>query len=225
MNRLMISIIACGLAVAGLSACSDTSPHKTKSVTYQESSPVHTLVIKGNVGDIKVSGEGTSVNVTEQHRFQSVDPVTSHALTDGTLTLSYTCNDAQCTVDYTVVVPAGTEVQISDSTGDITLAKLAGTVDATTGVGKITADGLSGPQAHLTTDTGDVMATFTASPSSVVAQASTGDVKIAVPHTAKYAVDGHATTGEVHVDVPQDAGSADTITAKVGTGNVTVADA
>lgn len=225
MNRPMITVAACGLAVAGMSACSSTKPHKNKTVSYQESSPVRRLVIKGDVGDIEVTGGGTSVSVTEKHRFQKVDPVTSHTVADGTLTLSYSCNDPQCGVDYTVKVPAGTAVQISDSTGDVKLSQLSGAVEATTGSGKIAAEGLSSPQAQFTTDAGDVVAAFTKSPSAVNAKVSTGDVTFTLPTSTKYAVDAHATTGEVHVDVPQDADAANRITAKVGTGNVTVTHA
>ncbi|MFI1166890.1 DUF4097 family beta strand repeat-containing protein [Streptomyces sp. NPDC020801] len=225
MNRLVITVAACGLAVAGLSACSSTKPHKNKTVSYQENAPVRTLVIKGDVGDIEVSGGGTSVSVTEKHRFQKVEPVTSHTVANGTLTLGYSCNDPQCGVDYMVKVPAGTAVQISDSTGDIKLSQLSGAVEATTGSGKIAADGLSSPQAQFTTDTGDVEAGFAKSPWAASVKVSTGDVTFTLPTSTKYAVDAHSTTGEVHVEVPQDADAANRITAKVGTGNVTVSHA
>ncbi|MGW0207066.1 DUF4097 family beta strand repeat-containing protein [Streptomyces sp. NPDC003233] len=222
MNRLVITVAACGLAVAGLSACSSTKPHQNKTVSYQENAPVRTLVIKGDVGDIAVSGGGTSVSVTEKHRFQKTEPVASHTVANGTLTLSYSCNDPQCGVDYTVKVPAGTTVQLSDSTGDVKLSQLTGAVEATTGDGNITAEGLSSPQAQFTTDTGDVVAGFAKSPSVANAKVSTGDVTFTLPTSAKYAVDAHSTTGEAHVEVPQDADAANRITAKVGTGNVTV---
>lgn len=225
MNRLVITVAACGLAVAGLSACSSTQPHKTKTVSYQETSPVRTLVIKGDVGDIEVTGAGSSVSVTEKHRYQKTEPATSHKMDNGTLTLGYSCDDPQCGVDYTVKVPVGTAVQITDDTGDVKLSRLAGAVDVTTDSGKITAEGLSSSKARFTTDTGDVDAGFVKSPSAASAKVSTGDVTFTLPTSAKYAVNAHSTTGEVHVDVPQDADAANRITVKAETGNVTVSHA
>ncbi len=122
-------------------------------------------------------------------------------------------------------VPAGTAVQISDSTGDIKLSQLSGAVEATTGSGKIAAEGLPSSQVQFTTDTGDVVAGFAKSQTAVNAKVSTGDVTFTVPTSTKYAVDVHSTTGAVHVDVPQDTDAANRITAKVETGNVTVAHA
>jgi DUF4097 and DUF4098 domain-containing protein YvlB len=225
MNRLVITVAAGGLAVAGLSACSSMQPHKSKTVSYRENSPVHTLVIKGDVGDIKVSGGGSSVSVTEEHRFQEAEPVTSHAVADGTLTLGYSCNDPQCEVDYTVMVPAGTAVRLGDHTGDIALSRLSGTIEATTGSGNIAARSLSSPQVQFTAHTGDVVAGFTKSPSAVNAEVSTGDVTFTLPTSTEYAVNAHSALGEVHVEVPQDTDGTSRITAKVGTGNVTVSHA
>jgi hypothetical protein len=225
-NRLLITVAVCGLAVAGLSACSSTDQQQTKTVSYQESSPVQSLVVKGIVGDIQViGGDGTSVSVTEKHRFDKTEPVASHTVVNGTLTLSYTCGDSHCGVDYTVTVPAGTKVQVTDSTGDVRLSRLAGTVQATTGASQISADGLTSPQVQLTTTTGDITVGFTRAPSSVTANVITGDVQFTVPTSVKYAVDAHADIGEVHVDVPQDPDGANKIYAKVGTGNVTVTNA
>ncbi|MEU6895320.1 DUF4097 family beta strand repeat-containing protein [Streptomyces sp. NPDC046557] len=223
-RRLLITVAACGLSMVGLSACSSAEEHKTKTVNYEETAPVRTLVIKGTVGDIKVSGEATSVSVTEKHSYQTAEPVASHSLVDGTYTLSYTCPDSKCGVDYTVQVPAGTAVQVTSETGDINLSKLTGGIGARTGTGRIEATDLSSPQVQLTTDTGDVTAGFVKSPSSVSAKVSTGDVRIAVP-AGQYAVDARSESGDVHVEVPQAADSSSKIIAKTDTGSVTVSNA
>lgn len=218
LHRLAVTV-GCGLCLAGLSACS--SADRTKTVSFEESSPVRTLVIKGQTGDIRVSVGGSAVSVTQKYSYQTAEPVGSHTLADGVLTLSYTCSDSNCGVDYTVQVPAGTAVDISSDTGNVTLSQLTAAVDVQTGTGEITANGLYSSRVQLTADTGDVTAGFAKSPASLSADVSTGDVSISVP-AGEYAVNAQATTGDVNVQVPWQAGSGNTITVKVGTGDVTV---
>lgn len=227
-NRLIVAI-GCGLSLAGLSACSSSSqpglgPLQTeqrRTVNFQENSLVSTLVVKGQTSDVRVSSGGPGVSVAQAESFQTTAPIVSHTLTDGVLTLSYSCSDPDCAVDYTVEVPTGTAVRISDGTGDITLSDLTAQVQAQTGTGQIIARGLSSSRAEFTTGTGDIQADFTHSPSALSANASTGDVRLSVP-TDQYAVNAQAATGQVTVSVNQDKNSGNVITVKVGTGDVTV---
>lgn len=185
---------------------------------------MRTLVIKGQTGDIRVNDGGNAVSVTQKYSYKTAGPVGSPTLADGVLTLSYTSSDSNCGVDYTVQVPTGTAVDISSGTGDVTLSQLTAAVDVQTGTGEITTNGLSSPRVQLTVGTGDIKAGLTKSPSALSADVSTGDVSISVP-AGEYAVDAQATTGDVNVKVPREAGSANTITVKVGTGDVTISNA
>ena len=80
-----------------------------------------------------------------------------------------------CLVDLTLTVPAAADLKVSDPYGSVSVAGVSGTlrlhsdsgdvavrdvsrgsVDATSGYGRVTADGISARQVHLHTDSGNV---------------------------------------------------------------------
>ncbi|MCQ4081357.1 DUF4097 domain-containing protein [Streptomyces sp. RB6PN25] len=215
--------VLCAVAGLVLTACSgiDVEQEHHKTVSYGVSTPVRKLVVKGRTGDIHVTGGGGgTVSVTETQDYRNAPPHTTHATSGSTLTLTYDCSD--CGVSYDVHVPAGTAVDVTDDTGSVTLSGLGGPVQASTGTGDVTADGLTSSQARLTAETGDVHAGFDASPATVYATADTGNVGVTVPQGGAYAVDAVADTGDVRVNVTTAGDSAHSITAHAGTGDVTV---
>jgi DUF4097 and DUF4098 domain-containing protein YvlB len=163
---------------------------------------------------------GSTVSVTERQNYKSAPPHTTHTTDDGTLTLTYNCDD--CGVDYDVRVPTGTTVYVTENTGAVSLTGIGGPVTANTDTGTITGTQLTAEQARLTTHTGGVRATFSRPPSVVHATSQTGSVNIAVPRGTRYAVQAGARTGKVNVSVDRADDSPHAITAKTGTGNVTV---
>lgn len=235
MKRLVCLCRLCAvavLAVLALTACSgisgiDVQQEHRKTVRYEVNAPVRTLVVKGTTGDVHVTGGAGSVSVTETQVYRDAPPHTTHATTGAssrrTLTLTYDCSD--CGVSYDVHVPSGTAVDITDDTGSITLSGLAGPVQARTGTGDVSADGLTSAQTRLTAETGDVHATFGATPTTVYATADTGNVGVTVPQGGAYAVDAVADTGDVRVNVTTTPDTGHSITAHAGTGDVTVGTA
>ncbi|MFI1362231.1 DUF4097 family beta strand repeat-containing protein [Streptomyces griseochromogenes] len=208
-------------AVVLLSACSTLDPDKHRVVGYGVSAPVHKLVIKGGTGDVRVTGGGSTVRVTERQSYRSAPPHTTHSTAaDGTLTLTYDCQD--CGVDYDVRVPTGTAVSVDEGTGDVSLTALGGPVKADTGTGTITGTRLTAQEARLTTQTGGVRAAFSRPPAVVHATTQTGSVDIAVPRGTPYAVQAGAQTGKVDVGVDRADDSPRSITARAQTGDVTV---
>ncbi len=214
--------IATAIAVAAvlLSACSTLAPDRHREVSYGLSAPVHKLVIEGHTGSVRVTGGGSTVSVTERQNYKSAPPHTTHTTTDGTLTLSYDCQD--CGVDYDVRVPTGTTVTVTADTGDVSLTAIGGPVTASSDTGTVTGDQLATSQAHLTSETGDVRASFTHAPATVYAATQTGSVDVTVPPGTPYAVHASAQTGKVHTGVAQADNSPHVITAKAETGDVTV---
>ncbi|MCQ4044272.1 DUF4097 family beta strand repeat-containing protein [Streptantibioticus rubrisoli] len=212
-------ILLFGAAVL-LSACSGPAPEKHRTVSYGVRDSVRKLVIQGHTGNVRVTGGGSTVSVTERQNYQSAPPHTTHTTADGTLTLTYDCQD--CGVDYDVRVPTGTAVSVTANTGDVTISAMGGLVTASTDTGSVTGDRLASGQAHLTSETGDVRATFDHTPSTVYATSQTGSVHVTVPRGTPYAVQASAQTGKVSVDVTRDDHSPHTITAKAETGDVTV---
>ncbi|MCX4748452.1 DUF4097 domain-containing protein [Kitasatospora sp. NBC_01287] len=212
-----------GFVAVGMAGCFWSGAQQHKDVGYAIDQPVRTLVIQGRTGNIRVVGAGSAVRVSEHQDYQHQQPVSTHTVADGTLTLTYSCPD-DCGIDYQVDVPAGTAVRISAGTGDVHLSGLSAEVRAATGTGQVEALGLTSGTATLTSDTGDVSATFTTAPGSLTATTATGNVKVVLPNGG-YAVTAEADTGSVKVTVPQDAASGHAIDARSSTGDVTVTHA
>lgn len=215
----LTAVVVGTLATAALSACS--GPQQHQDVSYAVKAPVNVLVVRGVTGDIDVQGGAAQVGVVEHLTYGDTAPRTSHQVDNGTLTLSYT-GGSDAGVSYTVDVPTGTRVEVTDTTGRITLSGLAGDVTATDTNGDVQASGLSAATVRLTTATGNVHAEFQAAPSRVDAGTTTGDVSIGLPSGSSYAVAAHTGTGSTQVKVDQAAGSSHAIAAHTSTGQVSV---
>ncbi|MDH6136544.1 hypothetical protein P3T37_005972 [Kitasatospora sp. MAA4] len=218
--RLLTTTGITAFVAVGMSGCFLGDDQK-QDVSYGVSGQVRTLVIEGHTGDVKVTGGGTAVEVTEHQNYRDKPPATTHAVVDGTLTLTYDCSG--CGVGYDVQVPAGTVVKVQAETGNVLLAGLTADVQAATRTGDVGASGLgSTGGAELSAQTGSVTAAFTVDPQRVAASTQTGNVRVSVPLGPGYAVRATTDTGNVKVSIPRQDGAARTITATAGTGNVTV---
>lgn len=233
-------------AVAGAAAVtgctqSQSGPQSTQSASYQVTQPITQLVIRDAAGDVKVTaGTTNAVHVTERQSYRGSPPDSSHAVSNGTLTLTYTCPSGNCGIDYTVTVPTGLAVQVDAAAGNVSLAGLKGyaQVQASAGnvdladlsgalqvqadAGDVQASGLDAPRAKLVATAGNVMLGFSAAPMNVSVQASAGNVKITLPGTADYAVTASADAGNKSITVPTSAGSAHVVQASSDAGNVSV---
>ncbi|MFE4604854.1 DUF4097 family beta strand repeat-containing protein [Kitasatospora indigofera] len=207
--------------VGGMSGCL-VGDDQERVVVYGVAEPVRTLVVQGHTGDIRVTGGGAAVRVTERRTYRAAEPVATHTTADGTLTLGYRCPDGDCGVGYDIEVPAGTVVRVENGTGDVTLSGLGAEVDVRTDTGDVRASGLTSPTVRLQARTGGVSASFRPGPATVRADTRTGDVRVQVPREGTYAVEAATRTGDVKVGVAGDDTAARRITARTETGNVTV---
>lgn len=232
-------VLAAGAVVAALNGCGTgvlapgvtgaapgpgTSSAPTK--TYTITSRVTTVAINGGAGTITVTGSSRStIAVTEQAYYldSKKPPTTSHVVSGATLTLAYSCPaQLTCGVAYDVLVPRGVTVRVSDREGAITLASLAGAVQANTIAGVITATGLASPAVTLTSTAGSITAAFTAVPGSVTASTNAGSITLTVPGSAAYQVHAHTYVGNSTVTVHKSATAKSVISASSDLGNVTV---
>lgn len=215
-------VVVTGVAVyAGL----DVQSHRTLSYgAGADPGSVTTVVIANPAGNVQVTGGASVLNVTERQSYRTAPPTSSHAVSAGTMTLSYHCATNDCGIDYDVQVPDGVAVQITDSAGNVILTKLNAGVQVTTGAGNITASGMSGGPARFTADAGYVLVGFAGAPVSVYAESEAGDVTVFLPGSAAYKVAASSQAGAVHVTVPLANGAAnpDTVTAKSEAGDVAV---
>jgi len=231
-----------GLAVLAITGCQSSVVNSTTSTVisagpgvsipgthrsttvYQIASPVSTLVVTGHAGDVSVTGgTGPGTSVTEQVTYSKTPPATTRTFGGGTLTVTYNCpTEIVCTVSYDIQVPRNAAVRVTTAAGGIRLSGLAGNVTAQADVGIITADGLSGPSASLTTSVGAITAAFTAAPASVRATANVGAVTVRVPAGTSYLVSADARIGKATISVPQSPSAPHVITATTDVGAILV---
>jgi Putative adhesin len=168
----------------------------------------------------------STVSVSERVRWfgSGSRPAMVRNLTGKKVTLEYECSgEPLCAVTYDIQVPRGLAVLVDADRGDIRLSSLAGSVEAMSGTGAITADGLSSREAAFVSVLGDISAVFTAAPTSVHAAGSAGDITIRVPGTVSYQVNIPPGNGKVTVSVPQSFVSRHVIAANSNEGNVVIA--
>jgi DUF4097 and DUF4098 domain-containing protein YvlB len=228
-GAVMPALSGCGTGVfapSGTGAAPGLGASSAAPRTYDITSRVTTVAINGGAGTITVTGSSRStIAVTEQAYYSVTNkrPTTSHVVSGTTLTLSYSCPaQLTCGVAYDVQVPRGLTVRVSDREGAITLASLAGPVQANTIAGVITAAGLASPTATLTSAAGSITAAFTAVPASVTASTNAGSIALTVPDSAAYRVHAHTYVGNSVVKVHESDRSKSVISASCDFGNVTI---
>ncbi|MEU6232704.1 hypothetical protein [Kitasatospora sp. NPDC047058] len=220
MRRALGAMAITGAVLLGTAGCIWDDDER-RDVSYAVTEPVRVLVVQGHTGGVTVrGGGGTGAKVTEHQSFRDGAPRSSHELKDGTLTLTYDCDD--CGVGYEIDVPAGTKVRVTAETGGVRLTGLAGEVEATVSTGGVEASGLTSPTALLRSETGGIEASFATAPGRVEARTGTGGVRLRVPAGDAYAVDASTGTGGVDVAVPRQPGAPRSILARAETGGVTV---
>jgi hypothetical protein len=200
-------------------------PGTHKSVlTYQESSPVSTLVVTTHIGNVTVSGSaGSGVSVTEQLAYSNSQPTLTHSVSGGTLTVGYNCPfQVVCGVAYVITVPRTVNVQVSTGTGAVRLSGLGGSVSVKADAGFIDATSMSSAVASFSTDAGGIDASFTAAPTTLSAGTKAGGVTLHVPGTVTYQVNAHTYIGKTTISVPQATSAPRTITASSDIGAVSV---
>ncbi|MER5641695.1 DUF4097 family beta strand repeat-containing protein [Kitasatospora sp. NPDC002227] len=225
-KRVVGATAITGAVLFGMSGCFLGDDRQHEDVSYGVADQVKALVVHADTGDVKVTGGGSGVQVTEHRSYQDQQPDATHVTAaDGTLTLGYRCPDHNCAVGYEVKVPAGTVVKVVTDTGSVELTGLKAEVDAKTETGDVEAEDLAGARASLSTQTGSVRARFTGDVTEVHSSSQTGSVRLTLPKEAAYLVNAKAQTGNVNVGVKQDPAATRTVTATTETGDVTVSGA
>jgi hypothetical protein len=212
--------------------------------TYER--PITRIEFDVDSGDITLTaGEPGRVTVDRRVRWRKQEPRVDSTWDGDTLRLSSDCHGRNnCTVDYTVAVPAGVvvravtvdgKVSVSDLTGDLDLKNESGDINVGNSVGSvrirseagnITGTGLRSPAVDVASTDGDVSLRFAAAPDTARVVLEAGAIDIAVPR-AGTGVDGygiHATTGdgERTVTVDEDSTGRHSIFAELVDGPVTV---
>jgi hypothetical protein len=182
-------------------------------------------VVASGLGEVTVTGsQRSTVSVTEQIQFSDRPPVMTRAVTGKTLTLGYRCpNESRCAASYDIQVPRDMAVRVSSGNGEIQLSSLSGPVHASSGLGLITASGLTSSIASFDSSLGEIDAVFTAAPAAVHATTDMGAINIRVPGTVSYDVNvTPGGLGSASVTVPRSSSSRHVIDATCGMGSVLI---
>jgi hypothetical protein len=221
-------LVAAGGVVAGITLAAAPAaalgPLHHQTLRASVSGKVTSLVVRGDVGDIKVvPGITSQIVAVEQYNFAA--PKLTHSLSDGVLRVSAPCPESgslnlglnDCSVDFVITVPSAVTVDALDDVGGISVRGLSGHEQLHTDVGEVLVNGVSASSVLATasagtvrlqdvsaraltlrSDTGGVVADLSSVPQSVVARSSDGDVNLTVP-AAAYALHVHTDVGSQHV--------------------------
>jgi DUF4097 and DUF4098 domain-containing protein YvlB len=207
------------LLLAILPACTE-DVQGTLDETFEITEAVTRLDLDNGTGNVFVNATDDDViTVQAQHHGDDSDAVPQVA--GGILSLATQCStsDGPCTIDYTLWVPEGVEVDATTSTGDIVLVGMGGAANLQTGSGNIEVDTFSADTLLITVDSGPVFGNRLAS-EEVVVQAVSGFIDLSFDQRPR-TVSGTAGTGDIAYAVP--AGSY-AIDATTGSGEVSIAD-
>lgn len=238
--RFIAVVATAGIGMCGVSACGLVSG-KTFRDDAEVSKKITAVRLDNTSGGLTVHGgkSGGTVSVHRSVTYRGDRPGhATHRVEDGVLVLGG-CGE-QCTVNYTVEVPAGLPVSGETSDGSLELSKVGavrvttgsgsidldgvtGPVDATTIDGAITGRGLSGRQIAAETSNGEIELT-PATAQSIRAKTSNGSITVTVPK-ARYRVSAETSNGDKRLGVIQDPAGRYRLDLSTSNGDVTAKSA
>ncbi|MGY1616763.1 DUF4097 family beta strand repeat-containing protein [Geodermatophilus sp. SYSU D00691] len=148
----------------------------------------------------------------------------------------------RCEVRYDIAVPAGHEVELAASTGDLdvreiearslrttvstgrtTLVDVDAALEIRASTGDVSASGLQSEQVTADVSTGSVELAFATAPTDVTVSASSGNVTLELPQTGSpYRVQASTSSGDERIDVATDPGSPRSVTVTTSSGDIAV---
>ncbi|OIV35506.1 hypothetical protein BIV57_21150 [Mangrovactinospora gilvigrisea] len=223
--RAVIGLAALGVAAGGLVAC-DPLPVKQ---SFRDSSTfgakVGSVRLANGAGDVTLTGTAAAGSAISVHRTVRYDrggdkPSGATARVEGGVLVLDGCGAGtrDCSVDYTVAVPAGTPVNGAVTSGDVRLSGV-GAVSLAATSGDVTLDGVTGAT-RVEATSGDVRVTAAAAHDLRVATTS-GDVRVRVPSTP-YRLAVTTGSGDRRIAVPNASASPHHLAVKTTSGDITV---
>jgi DUF4097 and DUF4098 domain-containing protein YvlB len=220
---LFSPVLAAALAGCGLQQSAQGSFERTFTVQ----GPIR-LELSGGSGDstVKVGADGqvqvrgeihvkdwsASGSRGEVHEFQTNPPVTQEG---SVIRVGNSPGHwGKSSVDYTIEVPANTEMQGSAGSGDLSITGLQGAVTILSGSGDMALSQIGG-DVRATSGSGNL--TISNIAGQIQISTGSGDVTLAFPHSEVRIQTG---TGDIQIARP-----ADTVSVQTGNGNVEISDA
>jgi Putative adhesin len=226
--RIVLTALCGLLLLSGAAFAASEALHRDRTSTATVISPVHTIVVDSDNGDVSISAGLTGDVVIHRRDAWLVDrPDVQERYHDGVLEITTTCGRLKavlrCRSDLSVDAPPEVDVAIRTKSGDVSLRGLQGRADIETDSGNISTHRLEPVTVKATTDAGDVSLDLFGQPARTEARSDAGDVQVTVPY-GMYRVDASAYGGgNVKVDgVIRDDLAPQAIDATTDVGDITV---
>ncbi|MEV7603158.1 DUF4097 family beta strand repeat-containing protein [Kitasatospora sp. NPDC089797] len=213
------AVVAAGLAALAAGALTACDPVGTSlSDDAAVSDKVTAVKLDNSSGDVTVTGKsGGGVSVHRKITYHSGKPGATTRVDGGVLVLGGCGHN--CSVDYTVELPAGLpitgstsaggihltqvgEVSVHTDSGDVSVDQAAGSVDVRTNNGEIKGTSLKGDRIQAKTDNGGINLT-PGKAQDIKATTSNGEIHVTVP-AGSYHVSAGTDIGEKHIGVQND---------------------
>lgn len=208
------------------------------------------VTVEGDTAEIDVVGTATDqVSVDRQVEWARTEPEITETWHGKDLDVDLVCsgsflfgwfNDV-CRVDYRAEVPSSAAIDLTATTGSLTVADVDSAVAATTttgsvnlrGVGgdletaattgSIRGTGLAGEKVTAETTTGDIELAFDTAPRKLTSKLTTGDIVVTLPDDGEpYRVTGRTGTGDRDIRIATDPDADRVIDVSTTTGDVTI---
>ena len=238
-NTRLAAAAGVGITALLLSGCAFLQPPRTLSDAATVDGTITAIEIDDNDGGVFVRGvEGaTGISLERTVRYRGDREIDeSHSVDGDTLVLGG-CG-RNCSVTYTLDVPAGLDVSghtengevdltlvhdvdVETSNGRITLDGVTGTIRAATSNGRIEGSGLGGDGGiDVSSSTGAIDLRVDVA-QDVEARTSNGSIDLVVPD-ASYRVDAETSNGNQDIAVPNDDSGEFTLDLSTSNGSITV---
>ncbi len=256
-RTLVLSVLLGGFSVAALTGC-DVVARNTLVDGITAPGPVTEVRLdSGGSGDVTVvvNRSSTEIDVKRTVHYGGSAPAQTARVEGSVLVLGMDCG-LDCSASYQVTLPAPARVtgsnssgdvnlsdvlsvDISLSSGDVTVSRSEGPVTVTSTSGDIVVNSVSGPTMIKATS-GDIKAQQISGPTNrfestsgnidvelstfvdATVRATSGDITVHVPAGSAYKVQTRADSGDVHVDIPTDPNGAHTLDLSASSGDITV---
>jgi hypothetical protein len=211
------------LTVALAAAARGHGPSDTRTVSVAADS-VRTVDLEGPPGRLNIVAAATSrVTLSGPVHWTGRDAVivTGPRLAHGVLHLAYQCAaGSPCTGRLRLVVPRHCAIVLSQPSGHVIVAGLAGPLRISARSVDISATGLRSPSLAVSITSGHLSAWFVSPPGRVGLTLVSAQATLHLPATVPYRVSQQVTSGFVHAGIPQASNSARTIGARINSGEL-----
>ena len=151
---------------------------------FEVSETVQRIELVADRGSLTVVGgpAGSPVRVARNVRAFPATREMHDEVSGGVLRIEVRCGGAPgCRVDQELRVPPGVAVVLTLGDGDVELQDVAGSLDVSVALGKVSGSGLTGEVVDVHTEGGPIDLAFAAAPQRLLANAAAGDVALRLP--------------------------------------------